>query len=363
MRDAGGLSPSRSRVTGGARREAAPFGVVGDRFPGSRVCVGIVLHHTATDGTGFVNFEKSWASIFKSGSVAKTVPSFDRAVVGDHRQPKSDLYEELKRFATRNAPSGTAWVDIRGGERAGAELGGRARRLIGTDSPSDPRGGEGSDERRSERAIPVGRQVAETSGLRDGLRVGSAKEGRVTSILKGLHFSGQEQDEPGGFDTGFGEGLRVDWLSFDNIKGQRLQKISYTPKYIDLGHLFSNLNSNTLYIVAISSIRALTNLLSQFAGAKDHSSMATNMKKMKTNVSDQVSLLGLLFLLLLCAASTPVVECARPQMGTLRLQCGFGFQPRECTPEFCSDYCTGRYKNQLRKSECTPDGFCLCSYC
>ncbi|KAG9451165.1 hypothetical protein H6P81_011130 [Aristolochia fimbriata] len=93
--------------------------------------------------------------------------------------------------------------------------------------------------------------------------------------------------------------------------------------------------------------------------------MAMNMKKKmtKTNVSDQVGLLGLLLLLLLCAASTPVVECTRPQMGTLRLQCGFGFQPRECRPEFCSDYCTGRYKKQLRKSECTPDGFCLCSYC
>ncbi|KAG9451166.1 hypothetical protein H6P81_011131 [Aristolochia fimbriata] len=72
-------------------------------FPGSGVCLGIAVHHAVADGTGTVGFVKSWASIFKAGgdaSVVKTIPSFDRAVVGYLRQLKRDFVDLMKRVAT-----------------------------------------------------------------------------------------------------------------------------------------------------------------------------------------------------------------------------------------------------------------------
>ncbi|KAG9442182.1 hypothetical protein H6P81_018036 [Aristolochia fimbriata] len=258
MRDAGGLSPSRSRVTGGRRREAAPFGVAvrlrrqngpllrprrrrrpsaaEERFvqrveairdsetrqagsaastarPGhlrprsvppresSGPCI-LQLPGGGAQTLRILADVRVHVGLFDQGTLTTREGRGSRGLRGGPPDPAPSADSGQFLWALRGC-------DIRGGERAGAESGGRARRRIGTDSPSDPRGGEGSDERRGagERA-PVSRRVAETSGLRDGLRVGSAKEGRVTSILNGLHFSGQEQHEPGGFVTGFGEGLR-----------------------------------------------------------------------------------------------------------------------------------------------------------
>lgn len=48
-------------------------------FPNVGICIGISLHHVAADGWCSTHFMKSWASIFKAGSVAVTsLPVYDR---------------------------------------------------------------------------------------------------------------------------------------------------------------------------------------------------------------------------------------------------------------------------------------------
>ncbi|KAG9451164.1 hypothetical protein H6P81_011129 [Aristolochia fimbriata] len=62
MRDAGELHPHVPALPEEPDGKQPLLALQVTVFPGSGVCVGIVVHHTATDGTG---------------SVAKTVPSFD----------------------------------------------------------------------------------------------------------------------------------------------------------------------------------------------------------------------------------------------------------------------------------------------
>ncbi|KAG9451150.1 hypothetical protein H6P81_011115 [Aristolochia fimbriata] len=69
-------------------------------FPRRGVSVGFTVRHVVADGFGCTHFLKSWASIFKAGgdvSVARTLPIYDRALVGDMERLKRDWVE----FQTR----------------------------------------------------------------------------------------------------------------------------------------------------------------------------------------------------------------------------------------------------------------------
>jgi hypothetical protein len=62
------------------------FAVQVTAFPGAGVCVGTTLHHAVADGSSYVHFMKTWATIHRSGPECTLVappPLFDRGVVRD----------------------------------------------------------------------------------------------------------------------------------------------------------------------------------------------------------------------------------------------------------------------------------------
>ncbi|XP_068639037.1 anthocyanin 5-aromatic acyltransferase-like [Aristolochia californica] len=68
-------------------------------FPRSGICIGFTVKHVVTDGFGGTHFLKSWASIFKAGgdvTVVKTLPVYDRALVGDLEHLKRNYLKTMK---------------------------------------------------------------------------------------------------------------------------------------------------------------------------------------------------------------------------------------------------------------------------
>ncbi|KAG9450711.1 hypothetical protein H6P81_010676 [Aristolochia fimbriata] len=71
-------------------------------FPGSGVAIGIVLNHVVADGKSSTDFMKSWASIANANgdvSAVKSIPVFDRTLVGDLEGLKRRFLEDAKKLA------------------------------------------------------------------------------------------------------------------------------------------------------------------------------------------------------------------------------------------------------------------------
>ncbi|KAG9451156.1 hypothetical protein H6P81_011121 [Aristolochia fimbriata] len=71
-------------------------------FPGTGVSIGFTFNHVLTDGTGGMNFLKTWAAVYKAGGdvsdVVKDLPVFDRAVLRHLEPLKRALMEEPRRL-------------------------------------------------------------------------------------------------------------------------------------------------------------------------------------------------------------------------------------------------------------------------
>ncbi|XP_068638398.1 phenolic glucoside malonyltransferase 1-like [Aristolochia californica] len=85
-----------------AKRQRPLLAIQVTVFPFSGICIGITLDHVVADGSSATNFLRTWASICKSGSgdvsVAKNLPLYDHALLGDLEELKRKWTDDLKKF-------------------------------------------------------------------------------------------------------------------------------------------------------------------------------------------------------------------------------------------------------------------------
>ncbi|KAF6163901.1 hypothetical protein GIB67_024756 [Kingdonia uniflora] len=67
-------------------------------FPNSGICIGITISHAVADGKSSNHFMKSWASIYKSGSILESCPVYDRTMITDPKEMVTAYLKEYEAF-------------------------------------------------------------------------------------------------------------------------------------------------------------------------------------------------------------------------------------------------------------------------